>query len=143
MTTPRLAATATAIYEAWMRTVDLAGPALAGHGLTSSTFQVLWAIDPDEPPPPMKVMAERLHCNAPNLSFMANQLADRGLVERAVDPADRRSRVLVLTAEGRQVRDEVLRAALENNPLAALTDSELGQLMTLLTRALGPGWPAG
>ncbi|MET0422511.1 MAG: MarR family winged helix-turn-helix transcriptional regulator [Actinoplanes sp.] len=139
MSTPELAATATAIYEAWMRTVDLAGPALAGHRLTSATFQVLWAIDPDEAPPSMKVMAERLHCNAPNLSFMTNQLAGRGLVERAVDPADRRSRVLILTAEGRRVRDEVVRSALENNPLAALTGSELEQLMTLLDRALNPG----
>jgi DNA-binding MarR family transcriptional regulator len=100
---------------------------------------VLWAVDPAEPPPSMKVLAERLYCNAPNLTFMTNQLVDRGLVERTVDPADRRSRVLVLTAKGRQVRDEVLRTVLEKTPLAALTDRELRQFTTLLNRALRTG----
>jgi DNA-binding MarR family transcriptional regulator len=82
----------------------------------------------------MKTMTERLYCNAPNLTFMANQLVDRGLVERAVDPADRRSRVLVLTAKGRRVREAVVRAALTKTPLAALTESELRQLVALLNR---------
>ncbi|GGK73789.1 DNA-binding protein [Sphaerisporangium melleum] len=138
MSTSELTAAVTATYEVWMRTVVLAGPALARHGLTEATFQALWAIDPDEPPPSMKVMTGRLHCNAPNLTFMADQLVDRGLVERAVDPSDRRSRVLVLTAKGRQVRDEVVRAALEKSPLATLTDSELRQVAALLNRALRP-----
>jgi DNA-binding MarR family transcriptional regulator len=136
MQAPELLAAVTATYEIWMRTVDLVGPVLAGHRLTPATFQALWVIDPDEAPPSMKVVAERLHCNAPNLTFMTNQLIDRGLVERAMDPADRRSRVMVLTDKGRRVRAEVMRAALEGNPLAALTDGELRQLMTLLNRTL-------
>ncbi|MBM2620183.1 MarR family transcriptional regulator [Actinoplanes sp. LDG1-06] len=138
MTAPELTAAVTATYDIWMRTVDLTGPALAAHNLTQATFQALWVIDPDEPPPSMKVMAERLHCNAPNLTFMANQLVDRGLVERSVDPADRRSRVLVLTPKGRQVRAEVVEAALAGTPLAALSPSELRQLVALLNRALSP-----
>ncbi|MFE0021605.1 MarR family winged helix-turn-helix transcriptional regulator [Amycolatopsis sp. NPDC059021] len=125
-----------ATYDIWMRTVDRIGPVLAEHRLTPATFQALWAIDPDEQPPSMKVLAERLHCNAPNLTFVSNQLAGRGLVERAVDPADRRSRVLVVTAKGRRVRDEVVRAALAETPLAALADGELRQLVTLLNRVL-------
>lgn len=137
MIAPELAAAVTATYDIWMRTVDLAGPAMAGHRLTAATFQALWVIDPDEPPPSMKVVAERLHCNAPNLTFMIGQLADRGLVERVVDPADRRFRVVVLTDKGREVREEVVRTALQNNPLAALTKSELRQFMTLMNRALG------
>ncbi|MEU7831753.1 MarR family winged helix-turn-helix transcriptional regulator [Nonomuraea sp. NPDC049129] len=138
MTTPELTAVVAATHEIWMRTNDLIGHALAGHQLTPATFHALWAIDPEEPPPSMKVMAERLYCNAPNLTFITNQLTDRGMVERAVDPADRRSRVLVLTAKGREVRDELVRTALEKTPLAALTDSELRQLMALLNRAVGP-----
>ncbi|SDP94916.1 MarR family winged helix-turn-helix transcriptional regulator [Lentzea jiangxiensis] len=136
MTASDLTAAVAAVHESWMRTVDLITPVLAEHRLTTATFQALWAIDPAEQPPSMKVMAERLYCNAPNLTFMSNQLVDRGLVERAVDPADRRSRVLVLTAKGRRVRDEVLRAALENTPLGALTADELRQLTALLNRAL-------
>ncbi|MFB7496418.1 MarR family winged helix-turn-helix transcriptional regulator [Streptomyces sp. NPDC056161] len=136
MPAPELLAAVTATYEIWMRTVDLLEPALTRHGLTPATFQALWVIDPDEAPPSMKVVAERLHCNAPNLTFMTNQLIDRGLVERATDPADRRSRVMVLTAKGRQVRAEVIQAALEGSPLAVLTDGELRHLMTLLNRSL-------
>lgn len=135
---PDLHAALAATYEIWMQTVDLTSPALAEHRLTAATFQALWVIDPGEPPPSMKVMAERLHCNAPNLTFVTNQLTDRGLVERAVDPADRRSRILVLTAKGRQVREEVVRTALKDNPLATLTAPELRQLTTLLNRALHP-----
>lgn len=134
MTTPDLTAVVAATHDIWMRTNDLIAEALAEHQLTPATFQALWVIDPDGPPPSMKVMAERLYCNAPNLTFITNQLADRGLAERAVDPDDRRSRVLVLTAKGRQVRDELVRTALEKTPLAALTSGELRQLTVLLGR---------
>ncbi|MEW2354927.1 MarR family transcriptional regulator [Spirillospora sp. NPDC029432] len=139
MTTPDLHTALAATYDIWMRTVDLVGPALTEHRLTPATFQALWVIDPSERPPSMKAMAERMHCNAPNLTFVTDQLVDRGLVERAVDPADRRSRVLVLTDKGRRVRDEVVRTALEGNPLATLTPRELQQLTALFDRALRPG----
>ncbi|GAA0947426.1 MarR family winged helix-turn-helix transcriptional regulator [Pseudonocardia zijingensis] len=133
---PELTAVVAATHDIWMRTNDLIGQALAGHRLTPATFQALWVIDPDEPPPSMKVMAERLYCNASNLTFITNQLADRGLVERIVDPDNRRSRLLVLTAEGRRVRDELVRTALEKTPLAVLSDDELRQLSTLLHRVM-------
>lgn len=138
MATPDLTAVVAATHDIWMRTNDLIGEALAEHQLTPATFQALWVIDPDEPPPSMKVMAERLYCNAPNLTFITNQLVGRGLAERAVDPDDRRSRVLVLTAKGREVREELVRTALEKTPLAALTQSELRQLTGLLGRVARP-----
>lgn len=119
-----------------MRTNDLIGKALSGHGLTTATFQALWAISPDEQPPSMKVMTERLYCNAPNLTFIVNSLEARGLVERAVDPADRRSRVLVLTPEGREVREDLVRAAMEATPLAKLSAADMRQLAGLLNRAI-------
>ncbi|WP_419703150.1 MarR family winged helix-turn-helix transcriptional regulator [Promicromonospora sp. NFX87] len=138
MTTPDLTAVVAATHDIWMRTNDLLGESLAEHQMTPATFQALWLIDPDEPPPSMKVMAERLYCNAPNLTFISNQLIDRGLVERAVDPDDRRSRVLVLTAKGREVRDELVSTVLEKTPLAALSAGELAQLVTLLGRVARP-----
>lgn len=128
-----------AIHDIWTRTNDLIGPALAERRLTPATFQALWAIDPDEPPPSMKTMAERLHCNAPNLTFITNQLIERDLVERAVDPADRRSRVLVLTEAGRSARAELVGAVLEKTPLAALDADGLRRLVALLNRAAGTG----
>lgn len=138
MTASELTAAVAATHDIWMRTNDQLEEALAEHGLTAATFQALWVIDPDGPPPSMKAMTERLYCNAPNLTFITNQLVGRGLVERAVDPDDRRSRVLVLTGQGREVRAELVRVVLEKTPLAALSASELRQLMALLGRVAGP-----
>ncbi|MGB3480937.1 MAG: MarR family winged helix-turn-helix transcriptional regulator [Mycobacterium sp.] len=136
MVASELPAVVAAIHLVWMRTNHLLGESLAEHGLTTATFQALWAIDPDSPPPSMKVMAERIYCNAPNLSFITNQLVDRGFVERRVDPDDRRSRVLVLTGKGRRARDAVVRAAVEQSPLGMLSEDELRQVLALLSRAL-------
>ena len=136
MVASELPAVVAAIHLVWMHTNHLLGRALAEHGLTTATFQALWAIDPDAPPPSMKVMSERIYCNAPNLSFITNQLVDRGFVERSVDPADRRSRILVLTRKGQRARDDVVRAAVEHTPLGVLSDDELRQLLVLLSRAV-------
>ncbi len=89
----------------------------------------------------MKVMTDRLHCNAPNLTFLANQLIDRGLVTRDTDPVDRRSRVLMLTARGREVRDGLIRTTLAITPYAVLNSDEIAQLKGLLSRVMDP--PAG
>lgn len=124
-------------HEIFLRTSDRTEVALAEHGLTHATAHALWAIDPAQPPPPMKELASRLHCNAPNLSFVMNQLAARGLVERSADPADRRSRVVALTEEGRRVRTAVIEATLALSPLARLEGDDLLHLVTLLGKALG------
>jgi DNA-binding MarR family transcriptional regulator len=138
MVASELPAVVAAVHLIWMRTNHLLGEALNAHGLTTATFQALWAIDPEAPPPSMKVLAERIYCNAPNLSFITNQLVDRGFVERLVDPDDRRSRVLVLTSKGRQAREDLVRAAVEKTPLGVLNDDELRQLLTLLSQAMPP-----
>jgi DNA-binding MarR family transcriptional regulator len=124
-------------HEIFMLTSDRIGALLAKHGLTYATASALWAIDPAKPPSSMKAMAERLFCNAPNLTFLAGQLIARGLVERTVDPADRRSRVLVLTEDGVRVRAEVMRHTLELTPFANLDSDQLATLAHLLDVALG------
>jgi DNA-binding MarR family transcriptional regulator len=124
-------------HEIFLLTNDRIADVLARHKLTHATAQALWAINPAEPPPSMKVMAERLFCNAPNLTFVADQLVARGLVERAVDPADRRSRVLVLTEDGMAVRAEVMRVTLEQSPFGKLDAEELATLVRLFGVALG------
>ncbi|MGN9782263.1 MarR family winged helix-turn-helix transcriptional regulator [Nonomuraea sp. ZG12] len=121
-----------------MLTSDRIDAVVAEQGLTQATAQALWMIDPHEAPPSMKAMADRLFCNAPNLSFVTNQLVDRGYVERSVDPDDRRSRVLTLTESGRRARATVIAATLALSPFARLSPEELLQLMKLLEKALEP-----
>lgn len=110
--------------------------ALAEHGLTRATAQALWAIDPASEPPSMKTIAQRLFCEAPNLTFVMNQLAERGLVQRVVDPHDRRSRLIRLTGEGQRIRSEIIAAAVVASPLAALSATALRQLVSILGEAV-------
>lgn len=120
-----------------MQTNDALTEVLGEHGLTHATAQALWAIVPEEEPPSMKTVAERLFCNAPNLTFVVNQLLDRGLVAKAVDPDDRRSRTIALTEDGKRVRRAVIDAALLASPLANLDEEELQSLVEMLRKATG------
>jgi DNA-binding MarR family transcriptional regulator len=124
-------------HELFLITSDRVADVLAHHRLTPATAMALWVVNPAEPPPSMKVMAERLYCNAPNLTFVADQLVSRGLAERSIDPSDRRSRVLVLTGEGVRVREEVMRATLERSPFTNLDEEQLATLVRLLAIARG------
>ncbi|GLY07127.1 MULTISPECIES: MarR family transcriptional regulator [Actinoplanes] len=137
MSTTDLMATVVAAQTLSMITADRLDEVFTRLHLTAATAQALWAVDPDGPPPSMKQMAERLYCNAPNLTFVTNQLIDRGLAEKTVDPSDRRSRVLLLTERGRQVRAEIIREALARTPFADLDPSEITQLRALLDKASG------
>ncbi|WP_433348268.1 MarR family winged helix-turn-helix transcriptional regulator [Micromonospora sp. CA-111912] len=69
-----------------------------------------------------------------DLVAVLNELADRGLVERAPDPADRRRNVVTLTAPGRRQlrRLDGLLADVEDEVLAPLTPPEREQLTRLL-----------
>jgi DNA-binding MarR family transcriptional regulator len=101
--------------------------------LTDPLADALWALDPDAAPVSRRVVAERLHCDPSNVTFLADRLAERGLVTRVEDPADRRVRALALTDAGREARARV-HAILQDGLRAAGLD-EAGQraLLALLT----------
>jgi MarR family transcriptional regulator, lower aerobic nicotinate degradation pathway regulator len=67
-----------------------------------------------------------------------NELADRGLVERAADQADRRRNVITITPAGmeRLGELEVLLDAVQDQLLAPLPAAERAQLTQLLGRVL-------
>lgn len=122
-----------------MTTVQRAEPALAELGLTMSTAHALWAIDPDEPAPTMKVVAQRLRCNASSLTVRCDRLLRRGYITRAEDPANRRSRVLALTPAGRIARRAALDALGAACPLDILSEDDHQDLLAVLSRTLrGP-----
>lgn len=70
-----------------------------------------------------------------DLVAVINELADRGLVERAPDPADRRRNLVRLTGPGRRqmLRLDKLLADVEDEVLTPLTSAQRGQLTRLLT----------
>jgi DNA-binding MarR family transcriptional regulator len=125
-----------AIYEIMTATTQQAEPALAELGLTMSTTYALWAIDPDEPAPTMKAVAQRLRCNASSLTFTSDRLVKLGYITRTEDPTNRRFRVLSLTPAGRTARQVALDALDEACPLTRLSDDEHEDLLNRLAQTL-------
>ena len=126
-----------AAFELTNRMSDVVRPVLARHGLTFNTAYALWAIEPEEPAPSMKVLAERIHCNASNLTFLCDQLVTRGYVRRVPSPSDKRLRAVELTDAGRLAREHVGESLLGSTPLGKLETAALVQFRDLLGAALG------
>jgi DNA-binding MarR family transcriptional regulator len=83
----------------------------------------------------MTDLAAHWGCDASYVTSLADGLEDRGLAERRPYPADRRVRTIVLTPEGRALRERAL-ALLAEPPSAfeALTAAEQRQLRDLLRK---------
>lgn len=76
--------------------------ALRPFGLTNGQFSLLMSMNRPEPPP-MGPVASLLAMDRTTLTAALKPLARRGLVRVTRDPSDRRSRLLRLTEEGRQL----------------------------------------
>jgi DNA-binding MarR family transcriptional regulator len=110
---------------------------LAGLGLHPVQALALRFLEPGEPRP-MSTLAGLLHCDASNVTNIADRLEAAGLVERRADEHDRRVKTLVLTASGAEARERV--AAVWAEPpagFAALPPEDLAVLQRILARALG------
>ena len=110
-------------------------PAKTGHDTRSeigqAQFFVLHVLG-EAGPLPVGEIAERCHVAVPTVSRMLNHLEANGLIERHVDPANRRVVRVVLTEAGRAAEAEMTRrfeAALER-VLSPLTEAELADLIT-------------
>jgi DNA-binding MarR family transcriptional regulator len=76
--------------------------ALRPLGLTNGQFSLLTSLNRPEPAR-MAAIAALLTMDRTTLTAALKPLERRGLVEVAVDPADRRSRMLTLTGPGRSL----------------------------------------
>lgn len=89
-----------------------------------------------EGPLPMGSVAEVLSCDASTLTGIADRLEERRLIQRQVDPADRRVKLLALTDAGRELVESIDGPFTTEIPgLAQLSDSERSELTQLLLRA--------
>ncbi|WP_422740785.1 MarR family winged helix-turn-helix transcriptional regulator [Micromonospora sp. WMMD729] len=116
------------------------GTAFADLGLTPAAARALHELDPDRPLP-ARDLAERLSCDRSNVTALVDKLEQAGLVERRTDPADRRQKTLVVTGDGRVVRDRVAEVMSDSRLLAGLRDEELSTLRDLVWKVSDGGCP--
>ncbi len=90
---------------------------------------------------PLGQLADRLACVKSNVTQLVDRLEGDGLVSRAGDPTDRRSRLAVLTDAGRAAfaRGSAVQVDAERELFAALTEDESAQLHALLAKLSGAG----
>ena len=113
--------------DSWKRTV------VERSGLPFSRIRILKRLSRGSMS--VKELAHAATIDAPAATVAVNDLEDRGLAVREIDPTNRRSKIVSLTAAGEaMVReiDEITDPAPE--ALAALDDTELKQLQSILVR---------
>ena len=103
-------------------------------GLNPGATKLLLDLEPDDPRP-MRALAETFACDASNVTWMVDQLEERGLVERRTFRSDRRVKTVALTALGVKTKAELLRRFYAPpDDLVALPRPELEALRDALTR---------
>jgi DNA-binding MarR family transcriptional regulator len=78
-------------------------PVLARHGITMWGYVVLNALH-DAPHSTQAALAEKISADKTRIIATLNDLQAAGLITREPDPADRRARLLSITAAGNRVR---------------------------------------
>src|SRR6266704_2353292 len=115
---------------------------LAELELTEALGDVLWQLGAVGQAVPMRDLAGRLQCDPSNVTFLADRLEERGLLERRPDPSDPRIKLLALTPAGLSVRIRIVQAAATNSPMARLSPADQQRLCRLLDKCLQPEPPA-
>jgi DNA-binding MarR family transcriptional regulator len=100
--------------------------AIDESGLTFTQTKVLMTLaGSGEHAPGLKPVAEGLGLSLPSVSRAVDGLVRAGLVARVEDPADRRQRLLSLTADGDRLSDRIMAARLAGlEQFAASLDGE-------------------
>jgi DNA-binding MarR family transcriptional regulator len=112
------------------------GAELADLGLSFAQAHALRLLDPEQPLP-MSALADRLFCDASNVTGIADRLESRGLVRRQSLEGDRRVKALTITPAGMKLRSQVLE--LMSQPpeaIASLSEADQRLLRDILARAV-------
>ncbi|NBD25695.1 MarR family winged helix-turn-helix transcriptional regulator [Paenibacillus glycinis] len=110
-------------------------------GLTRSDIRILFCIldfeNGGNPKPKISEISRRLQVTTPTVTQLIKKLIEEKLIERSVDPDDRRSVGIELTSKGKEVAKEA--DALFKESLGGLIDhlglEESRHLADLLTKA--------
>jgi DNA-binding MarR family transcriptional regulator len=117
-----------------------AARALEALGLELFEYDVLSALRRQGQPfaLPATVLARETDLSAGAMTNRIDRLEERGLVERQMDAADRRSVIVRLTRQGKKVIDDAIRVRLEaaRESLRQLDTGELERLAGMLRAVL-------
>lgn len=123
-------------FEIGMAQRTKVGAQLGDLGLSFAQAHTLRLLEPGRPMP-MSALAERLFCDASNVTGIADRLETRGLVERQSAEGDRRVKALTITPAGLKLRERVLRIMSEPpEAIAALPEADQRALRDILARAV-------
>jgi len=109
---------------------------LAAAGLSIPKLAALQRLAEAGESLPLGQLAERLACVKSNVTQLVDRLEADGLVARAPDPSDRRSRLAVLTPAGRRACDEgaQIQRDAEARLLDALSPAEQSTLAAIIAK---------
>ncbi|MDF2442622.1 MAG: MarR family transcriptional regulator, transcriptional regulator for hemolysin [Subtercola sp.] len=120
------------LFRAWQERVPAAIEGRVPHA--GRGFQILERLATSETPPTQADLAAHLGIDRTVLTYVLDDLAAEGLVERRVDPTDRRARRVILTAIGRERLGGLQRRVqdAETELLSGLTETQRNALRSLL-----------
>jgi DNA-binding MarR family transcriptional regulator len=112
--------------------------AAALAGLSPVSAWTLVRLDPVVPIS-QKELAERMGCSPSTVIDPTDRLEERGLLTRQVHRDDRRIKVLLLTAEGRRLRDQIISALFEPpEPLSGLAVDDQARFRDVMLDLVAP-----
>jgi MarR family transcriptional regulator for hemolysin len=112
----------------WRRAIDLK---LLDSGLTDATWTPLIHLRRADEPMTQSELAHRIGLDTSSLVRLLDQLEAKGMVERRVDPKDRRARLLQLTTLGQQEVERLSRdlTKIERELLSGFSDDDIAALL--------------
>jgi DNA-binding MarR family transcriptional regulator len=104
------------------------------YGLTAAQTRALALL---AEPLPMRTLADKLYCDASNVTGIIDRLESRGLVQRQADEHDRRIKKVAATAAGHELAIKVYRELYRTREaLEVLTPEQRRSLHDLLERMI-------
>lgn len=133
-------------YESWWGIEAAYEKIAATHGVTSNILNIITLLYKKRTPMTQNDLSRDLHLSRQTVTSVVDSLEHRGLVTRSIAESDRRSRVVVLTDEGRVFGRKLGRAMrkMELDAFGLFSEEELHALVDGmeklwrgLSRALG------
>ena len=112
----------------------------APFGLRKAEFSLLMLLLANGPTSP-KVLSRTLRLSAPNLTMLIDRMQAKHWLRRERNPADRRSQLIVLSADGQALarRAQGVAKTMEQSLLRRLSGAERAMLFELLSKVAGHG----